>query len=1546
MGSYHYRIQIPADYPYDIVRVELFDPDSINQITNTHTLSRTQRAILNGMPASQVASCANPAQQDACALPTHETNSQTPLAASNPLWFVRVDENRGTGTPGECGRPADYLPAYNTQTRFELFYQQDTGGGGIVEVPLSRYTGQTGDGVRDTGNHQTDLTWLAPGGLGGVPADCGSTTGGDYDPVTCPNGTAAGSGRGFEISLSQHMTNTVVDEDGNRYLYLDVTSLSGASENNFEIWAGPPVYVTTLAANVNERNLQLVNAPYAFDSRGVHVYAIGQEPQNTNTYPYTNMVEVPLAYIGPEYAGQVITLTAFDLDDGSQPPLLVYFDSIAIQDYYLPLGEWWDEVERCFDGGAAYNNECDDEWVTPVYTIPVPFLGYDIAFYGGNLVARYQAGEYDTINWKVTLPNATLSPIGSCPLFPIGLHYDQISRYPSNYIGDPVYGDELPENWLFLEPGDFDMPDPPGPAYSVPNPIIFAGSNNFYFNLPGVPFLDGWPGQVYVARERWENSSFVWLSWTGCNSGSCLAPSLEYPGNFWEVGQYANSTMDLDMEDIIWNGVPQIEGDGDGFLEPNEWIYVHTGNVNHATVREALTNLYGRPIRLPIYDAYAGAGLNTAVRVAGFAVVRPAGWVFASNQKQMAFELVEWPSVCGEEQAALFSADLEVVSKVGPAVPVVLGDPLTYTIALRNNGPDEATNVVMNDTLPAGTGFVSADVSQGSCVWLGGTVACSLGSLSAGQMETVTIAMTAPGITSTIWNTAVAGGSQADPNLSNNSKTAETRIVGLTPDLAISVSDSADPVPVGQSFVYTLLISNNGTVPATRVAVVDTLPAGTTFVSATASQGRCNQVGSNVTCNLGKIVNQESATVAITVIPETEGDIINWATASASESDPYPNDNSDSETTTIAVASDLSIDKNGPVAGTTGAVMTYTLVAANAGPANATNVFVIDTLPASVSFFSAVAAQGSCMHSGSPTGGIVTCNLGSLASGGSVAMTIAVIPFQAANPTANTASVSASQYDLNLTNNTATWNSNVTSSVTPFIILSPVCGNPGSTLTVMGYNWLTSPPNRDLIITWDPTGPDAPLVLLNEPAFNQPNWARAVVIPANASAAFHTVQVSRHLITETVQFQVPCITSTPTPSSTPTATNTPMSTDTPTPTPSNTPTATYTPIHTATPTASPTPILGASSTGFRSPAAHQVTAGGDNNGYESAPANAFGDDGLFALDSDSGTGMGTGCNSTGKDRHRYYNYGFPLPAGATTTGLEVRLDAKVDSTVGASKLCVQLSWNGGSSWTTPKATTTLGTAEGIYILGGAADTWGLDWTAAELSNANFRLRITNVSSDLTQDFSLDWVAVNIHYSTGPTVTFTPGPTPTPTFTPSPTATPGSGTDTGLVSPQANVAAGGGDRNGFQTNPANAHQDDGLLAADVDSGNNSSTDCADTGKDRHRFYNFPFSLPAGALVTGIEVRLDALADSMAASPQMCVQLSGDGGATWTTVQLTPVLGTMKTTYLLGGPDDTWDRTWGTADFAAGSFQVRITNTAASNTRDFYLDWLAVRVYYQP
>ena len=202
------------------------------------------------------------------------------------------------------------------------------------------------------------------------------------------------------------------------------------------------------------------------------------------------------------------------------------------------------------------------------------------------------------------------------------------------------------------------------------------------------------------------------------------------------------------------------------------------------------------------------------------------------------------------------------------------------------------------------------------------------------------------------------------------------------------------------------------------------------------------------------------------------------------------------------------------------------------------------------------------------------------------------------------------------------------------------------------------------------------------------------------------------------------------------------------PTPTRTPTSGPGPTATRTPTATSTntPAPG-TSTGFLPPSASaaQTSSAGDNNGYQTNPTNAFNDNSVFAVDTNSGKNSNSSCTNNGKDKHHFYNYNFNLPPTAVVQGLQVRLDARVDATGGNPKICVQISWNGGSSWTTAKPTSTLSTAEMTYTLGSTSDTWGRTWAVGNFTNPNFRIRVIDVAGNTSRDFSLDYIAVNVTY---------------------------------------------------------------------------------------------------------------------------------------------------------------------------------------------------------
>jgi hypothetical protein len=133
--------------------------------------------------------------------------------------------------------------------------------------------------------------------------------------------------------------------------------------------------------------------------------------------------------------------------------------------------------------------------------------------------------------------------------------------------------------------------------------------------------------------------------------------------------------------------------------------------------------------------------------------------------------------------------------------------------------------------------------------------------------------------------------------------------------------------------------------------------------------------------------------------------------------------------------------------------------------------------------------------------------------------------------------------------------------------------------------------------------------------------------------------------------------------------------------------------------------------------------------------------GGFASDVNSGTGSGTTCTSTNRDSE-VASYTVPS-VGTTIVGIQVQLVAKANSTKNTPRLCVQLSWDGGVTWTTGKTTANLTTAGATYTLGSAADTWGHTWAPGQLATSSFKVRVTDLAATRTRTFLLDSIGVNV-----------------------------------------------------------------------------------------------------------------------------------------------------------------------------------------------------------
>jgi uncharacterized repeat protein (TIGR01451 family) len=121
-------------------------------------------------------------------------------------------------------------------------------------------------------------------------------------------------------------------------------------------------------------------------------------------------------------------------------------------------------------------------------------------------------------------------------------------------------------------------------------------------------------------------------------------------------------------------------------------------------------------------------------------------------------------------------------------------------------------------------------------------------------------------------------------------------------DVSLVKCGSPSTVSAGSNVTYTLYVTNSGPLTATSVTVTDTLPSGTTLISASPSRGSCTGT-STVTCSLGDILANDSAVITLVVTPSTPGTITNVSSVSSSSSDPNTANNSSSAKTIVTAAS-------------------------------------------------------------------------------------------------------------------------------------------------------------------------------------------------------------------------------------------------------------------------------------------------------------------------------------------------------------------------------------------------------------------------------------------------------------------------------------------------------------------------------------------------------------------------------------------------------------------------------------------------------------------
>ena len=239
------------------------------------------------------------------------------------------------------------------------------------------------------------------------------------------------------------------------------------------------------------------------------------------------------------------------------------------------------------------------------------------------------------------------------------------------------------------------------------------------------------------------------------------------------------------------------------------------------------------------------------------------------------------------------------------------------------------------------------------------------------------------------------------------------QLLGVVADLAVTQQAAPDPIVAGTTLTYTLTVANSGPHDAANVILTDTLPAGVTLVS---TAGCAEDPAGVPSCHLGTLAAGSSRQVTVTVVVSsgTLGVIANSATVTSATADPDPSDNSVTADVLVIGEADVSVtksDSQDPVAA--GAPLTYSLTVSNAGPSDAADVMLVETLPSGVTF----GASSGCLND---PNGVPLCDLGSIAAGTSRQVTVTVTVHAAtAGTITNQAIVTSETSDPGLANNTA-----------------------------------------------------------------------------------------------------------------------------------------------------------------------------------------------------------------------------------------------------------------------------------------------------------------------------------------------------------------------------------------------------------------------------------------------------------------------------------------------------------------------------------------------
>jgi uncharacterized repeat protein (TIGR01451 family)/fimbrial isopeptide formation D2 family protein len=343
-----------------------------------------------------------------------------------------------------------------------------------------------------------------------------------------------------------------------------------------------------------------------------------------------------------------------------------------------------------------------------------------------------------------------------------------------------------------------------------------------------------------------------------------------------------------------------------------------------------------------------------------------------------------------------------MVSKDDGGVSVSPAGVVVYTIGYSNAGTQDATGVVITETVPTNTTFNAGNSSPGwVCVpdnTAGSSCTINIGNVNVNDPPaTVDFAVTvdaslATGVSQIDNTVSIAddGNNGPDPTPGDNTDTDNTP-VDAAPDLSLNKDDGGVTVVPGQVASYTLSYANNGNQTAQGVVITETVPANTTFASGSSTAGwNCVPgitAGSVCDIAVADLNAGDSGSVIFAVLidsplPTAVTEILNSATINDDGNngpDPTPGDNTDSDNTPVDAAPDMAVMKNdGVTTAAAGQLLVYSITYENVGNQQATGVTLTEMVPTHTTFNAANSSAGWICVPDSQAGSLCTLSVGTV----------------------------------------------------------------------------------------------------------------------------------------------------------------------------------------------------------------------------------------------------------------------------------------------------------------------------------------------------------------------------------------------------------------------------------------------------------------------------------------------------------------------------------------------------------------------------------------